>query len=97
MMIYYYLAAFLFCLGLLGSLIKKDVVSILICVELMLTACGLFFVLFSKTLGNIDGQLQVFFVIIVAAAEAAIGLSLVIAMFKKIKSAYSEDIQIYSE
>lgn len=97
MMIYYYLAAFIFCLGLLGSLIKKDVVSILISVELMLTSVGLFFVLFSKTLGNIDGQLQVFFIVIIAAAEAAIGLSLVISMFRKIKSAFTDDIQIYSE
>jgi len=97
MEIYYYLAIFLFCLGLLGTLIKKDLISILLCVELMLSSVNLLFALFSKAIGVPDGQLQVFFVIIVAAAEAAIGLSLIITLFKKVKSGYSEDVLILSE
>lgn len=97
MMIYYYLAAFIFVLGLAGTLIKRDLLSILLCVELMLTAVNLFFVLFSKSLGVVDAQLQVFFSIIVAAAEGAIGISMIIALFRKTKSAYADEIFIYSE
>lgn len=97
MMIYYYLAAFLFTLGLAGTLIKRDFISILLCVELMLSSVNLFFVLFSKSLGIIDAQLQVLFAIIVAAAEGAIGISIIIALFRKTKSAYSDEIFIYSE
>ncbi len=95
--VYYYLATFLFCLGLLGTLIKKDLISILLCIELMLSSVNLFFALFSKSVGIADGQLQIFFVIIIAAAEAAIGLSLIIALYKKIKSGYTEDVLIMSE
>jgi len=95
--LYFYLAIFLFSLGLLGTLIKKDLISILLCIELMLSSVNLFFALFSKSVGVPDGQLQIFFIIIVAAAEAAIGLSLIITLFKKIRSGYSEDVVILSE
>ncbi len=97
MMIYYYLACFIFALGLVGTLIKKDLISILLCIELMLTSVNLFFALFSKSLGSADAQLQVFFTIIIAAAEGAIGISMIMALFRKIKSAYPDDILIYSE
>lgn len=97
MMIYYYLAAFLFSLGLVGALIKKDLISILLCIELMLSSVNLFFALFSKSLGLVDAQLQVFFTIIVAAAEGAVGISMILALFRKIKSAYSDEVLIYSE
>lgn len=97
MAIYYYLSAFLFSLGLIGSLTKKDLVSILLCIELMLSSVGLLFVLFSKMNGAVDGQVMVIFIMIVAAAEAAIGLSLVVSLFRKIKSAYRTDVQIFSE
>ncbi len=97
MMIYYYLAAFIFVLGLVGTLVKKDLISILLCIELMLTSVNLLFTLFSKSLGVIDAQVLVFFFIIVAAAESAIGISLIITLFRKTKSAYSDDVLIYSE
>lgn len=97
MMIYYYLASFIFVLGLVGTLLKKDLISMLLCIELMLTSVNLFFALFSKSLGIIDAQLQVFFTIIVAAAEGAVGISIIMALFRKIKSAYSDEVVIYSE
>lgn len=97
MIIYYYLAAFIFLLGLVGTLVKKDLISILLCIELMLTSVNLLFVLFSKSLGIVDSQLQVFFVVIVAAAEGAIGIGLILTLFRKINSAYSDDILVYSE
>jgi len=83
MIIYYYLCVFLFCLGLIGALTKKNLVSLFLSIELMLAAIGLFLVLLSKSVGNIDGQILVFFIIVVAAVEAAIGLCLVIQHFRK--------------
>lgn len=97
MIIYYYLAAFLFCLGLVGVLTKKNLISILLCIELMLSSVNLFFVLFSKTTGNIDSQLHVFFIVTVAAAEAAIGLSIIVSLFKKINTTESDEVIIASE
>ena len=97
MIIYYYLGIALFFLGLIGALIKKDLVSILVCVELMLSSVNLLFVLFSNTTGNIDGEVQVVFTIIIAAVEAAVGLSLIISLFHKNRSVYTEDIVIASE
>ena len=97
MIIYYYLAVALFFIGLIGALIKKDLISILVCIELMLSSVNLLFVLFSNMNGNIEGQVQVVFTIIIAAVEAAIGLSLIISLFNKSKSIYSEDIAIASE
>ena len=97
MIIYYYLAAFLFCLGLVGALTKKNLISLLLCIELMLSSVNLFFVLFSKTTGNLDSQIQVFFIVTVAAAEAAIGLSIIVSLFKKINSTESDEVSIQSE
>ena len=97
MTIYYFLAAFLFCLGLLGTIFKKDLISILLCLELMLAGVGLLFVLFSKATGLIESQLMVFFMMIVSACEVAIGLSLIISLFRKKQTIFSEEIKIVTE
>lgn len=97
MTLYYYLAPVLFCMGLIGTMIKKDLVSKLLCIELMLASVSILLVLFSKLHGVLDGQIQVFFIIVVAAAEVAIGIGLIISLFGSTKSAYAEDISIYSE
>ena len=94
---YYLLASFIFCVSLIGALTKKNLISIIICVEAMLASVALFFVLFSKVNGNIDAQIQVFFMVIVAAAEAAIGITIILSMFKKIGSTETADILIESE
>ena len=80
----YYLAlsAVLFCLGVLGFLIKRNIITIFICIELMLNAVNLAFVAFAAKLGNLDGQVFVFFVMVVAAAEAAVGLAIIIAVYR---------------
>ena len=79
---YLILAAALFLLGMLGFFIKRNIISLLLSVEIMLNAVNLTFVAFSSRNGQISGQIFVFFVLVVAAAEAAVGLALVIAMFR---------------
>jgi NADH-quinone oxidoreductase subunit K len=79
---YLILGAALFLLGMLGFFVKRNVISLLLSVEIMLNAVNLTFVAFSSRNGQISGQIFVFFVLVVAAAEAAVGLALVIAMFR---------------
>jgi NADH-quinone oxidoreductase subunit K len=76
------LSAVLFLIGVLGFLIKRNIIALLLSVEIMLNAVNLTFVAFSSWLHRINGQIFVFFVLVVAAAEAAVGLALVIAMFR---------------
>ena len=79
---YLLLAAALFLIGMLGFFLKRNIISLLLSVEIMLNAVNLTFVAFSSRNGQIAGQIFVFFVLVVAAAEAAVGLALVIAMFR---------------
>ncbi|MGA8100870.1 MAG: NADH-quinone oxidoreductase subunit NuoK [Candidatus Acidiferrales bacterium] len=72
------LSAVLFGLGVVGFLFKRNIIAIFMSIELMLNAVNLAFVAFSRALGKLDGQVFVFFVIVVAAAEAAVGLAIVI-------------------
>ena len=80
----YYLAlsAILFCLGILGFLLKRNIITIFMSIELMLNAVNLTFVAFAAQLRNLDGQIFVFFVMVVAAAEAAVGLAIIISVFR---------------
>jgi len=79
------LSAILFSLGVVGVIIRRNVIILFLCIELMLNAVNLAFVAFSRTAG-IDGQIFVFFVMTVAAAEAAVGLALVIAIFRHLET-----------
>ncbi len=79
---YLILAAVLFVIGVLGFFIKRNIIALLLSVEIMLNAVNLTFVAFSSQRGQISGQVFVFFVLVVAAAEAAVGLALVIAMYR---------------
>ncbi len=88
---YLILSGILFSIGTLGVLIRRNAIVIFMCVEMMLNAVNLTFVAFSKFLGNIDGQIFVFFVMTVAAAEAAVGLALMIAFYKNRESIDVED------
>ncbi len=72
----------LFSLGVAGFIIRRNVITIFMCIELMLNAVNLAFVAFSRQEGNLDGQLFAFFVIVVAAAEAAVGLAIIIALYR---------------
>lgn len=74
------LSLLLFAVGVLGVFLRRNVITVFMCIELMLNAVNLAFVTFSRALGAFDGQILVFFVMTVAAAEAAVGLAIVIAM-----------------
>ena len=76
------LSAVLFLIGMMGFFVKRNIIALLLSVEIMLNAVNLTFVAFSSRNGQISGQVFVFFVLVVAAAEAAVGLALVIAMFR---------------
>ncbi len=82
---YLILASMLFTVGVLGVLLRKNLLVVLMCIELMLNAVNLTFIAFSRFTGNIDGQVMVFFVMTVAAAEAGVGLALAVTVFKKFK------------
>ena len=83
---YLTLSAILFLIGVLGFFVKRNIIALLLSVEIMLNAVNLTFVAFSSRNGQISGQVFVFFVLVVAAAEAAVGLALVIAMFRNRES-----------
>jgi NADH-quinone oxidoreductase subunit K len=80
---YLLLALFMFFCGTVGVLFRRNLIMVLMSVELMLNAVNLVFVSASSVLNNLDGQIMVFFVITVAACEAAVGLAMVIALFRK--------------
>jgi len=73
------LSVALFVVGVVGVFLRRNVITVFMCVELMLNAVNLAFVAFSRTRGTVDGQVLVFFVLTVAAAEAAVGLAIIIA------------------
>ena len=79
---YLVLAAILFCIGIAAFLIKRNVITIFMSIELMLNAVNLNFVAFAHMWRQISGQIFVFFVMVVAAAEAAVGLAIIIALFR---------------
>ncbi len=89
---YLLLSAVLFSLGVAGFLIRRNVITVFMSIELMLNAVNLAFVAFSRHLGNLDGQLFVFFVIVVAAAEAAVGLAIIIALYRTRESLSVDDL-----
>jgi len=79
---YFVLSAILFTIGALGVLIRRNAIVIFMSIELMLNAANLSFVAFSQLYDTLNGQVLVFFVITVAAAEVAVGLALIVAIFK---------------
>ena len=79
---YLVLAAILFCIGICAFLIKRNVITIFMSIELMLNSVNLTFVAFAHQWHQLSGQIFVFFVMVVAAAEAAVGLAIIIAVFR---------------
>jgi NADH-quinone oxidoreductase subunit K len=82
----------LFCLGLLGVMIRRNLLIIYMSLELMLNAANLALVACSRFTDNLDGQVFVFFVITVAAAEVSVGLALIVALYRKRQTAQVEDL-----
>jgi len=89
---YLTISALLFALGLLGVIVRRNVLVIYMCLELMLNAANLAFVSMSRFNNNLKGQVMVFFIITVAAAEVAVGLALIVALYRKHATAHVEDL-----
>ena len=89
---YLVVSMLLFCLGLLGVIVRRNVLVIYMSLELMLNAANLALVAFSRFTNNLDGQVFVFFTITVAAAEVAVGLALIVALYRKRQTAHVEDL-----
>ena len=83
---YLILSGVLFAIGVFGFLVKRNIITIFMCVELMLNAVNLTFVAFARFYGDLAGQGVVFFVMAVAAAEAAVGLGIIVAIFRNRQS-----------
>ena len=91
---YIALSGILFILGALGVLLRRNAIILFMSVELMLNSANLLFVAFARHLGQLDGQVLVFFVITVAAAEVAVGLALIVAIFRTKKSINIDEINL---
>jgi len=81
----------LFIIGALGVCLRRNAIVLFMCVEMMLNAVNLAFVAFSKLHGNLDGQIAVFFVMVIAAAESAIGLAIILSVFRSVASVETTD------
>ena len=84
---YLVLSAILFSIGAAGVLVRRNAIVVFMCIELMLNASNLAFVTFARTLGQLDGQVVAFFVMVVAAAEVVIGLAIIVSIFRTRNSA----------
>jgi NADH-quinone oxidoreductase subunit K len=90
---YLVLAAMLFSIGAVGVLVRRNVLVMFMCIELMLNAVNLTFVSFAHALDDIAGQVIVFFTLVVAAAEVAVGLAIIVAIFRRRRNATADDLQ----
>ena len=91
---YLALSAILFTIGVLGVLLRRNVIVVFLSIELMLNAVNLSLVAFSQSFGHVDGQILVFFVMSVAAAEAAVGLAIVIALYRNTLSVNVDEFNL---
>ena len=91
---YLALSGILFSVGVLGVLTRRNAILVFLAIEIMLSAVNLAFVAVSRFVGNLDGQVMVFFTITVAAAEAAVGLAIVMAMFRRRESVDISDFNM---
>lgn len=91
---YLVLAAVLFTVGAVGLLVRRNTIVMFMCIELMLNAANLTFVAFADALDDISGQVIVFFTLVVAAAEVAVGLALIVAIFRRRQDVTADDVSM---
>lgn len=91
---YLILSAILFSLGVLGVIIRRNVIVLFLCIELMLNAVNLTLIAFSRYLNSVDGQVFVFVVMAVAAAEVAVGLGIIVSIFREKSTTNVDDINL---
>lgn len=89
---YLVVSGLLFCLGLWGVIVRRNLLIIYMSLELMLNAANLALVAFSRFNNKLDGQIMVFFIITVAAAEVSVGLALIVGLYRKKQTAHVEDL-----
>ena len=87
-------SALLFCLGLAGILTRRNVLMILLCIEVMFNAANLAFIAYARAWGDLGGQIVVFFVITVAAAEVTVGLAIAILLAKQLKTLNVDEVSL---
>ncbi|MBN8670257.1 MAG: NADH-quinone oxidoreductase subunit NuoK [Flavipsychrobacter sp.] len=88
---YLFLSLALFCIGMMGAMMRRNAIIVFMCIELMLNAVNLLMVAFSKMYNDSAAQIFVFFIMVVAAAEVAVGLAIIVMMYRKV---HSVDINI---
>ena len=91
---YLALAGFLFTVGVVGVLVRRNAIVIFMFIELMLNAVNLAFVTFARMHGAVDGQVLVFFVLVVAAAEVVVGLAIIVSIFRRRATANVDDVHL---
>jgi NADH-quinone oxidoreductase subunit K len=91
---YLTLSAVMFTIGAIGLLVRRNVLVMFMCVELMLNSANLTFVTFARKLNDVGGQVAVFFVLVVAAAEVVVGLGIIVAIFRRRVGATADDMHV---
>src|SRR4051812_27077858 len=91
---YLILASMLFAIGAVGLLVRKNTLVMFMCIELMLNAANLTFVSYANALNDISGQVIVFFTLVVAAAEVAVGLAIIVAIFRRRQDVTADDVDL---
>ena len=91
---YLILASMLFTIGAVGMLVRRNTLVMFMCIELMLNAANLTFVSFANALNDISGQVIVFFTLVVAAAEVAVGLAIIVAIFRRRQNVTADDVDL---
>ena len=89
---YLVVSGMLFCLGLFGVIARRNLLVVYMCLELMLNAANLALVAFSRFTNTLNGQIMVFFIITVAAAEVTVGLALIVALYRKKHTVHTDDL-----
>lgn len=92
--VYLLLSALLFAIGAVGVLVRRNAIVVFMCIELMLNAVNLSLVAFSRINGSLDGQIMAFFVMVVAAAEVVVGLSIIMAIFRMRRTSSVDDANL---
>ena len=87
-------SALLFCLGLIGIMTRRNVLMILLCIEVMFNAANLAFIAYARAWGDLGGQIAAFFVITVAAAEVTVGLAIAILLAKQLKTLNADEVSL---
>lgn len=91
---YLIVSALLFTIGTIGVLVRRNVIVMFMCIELMLNAVNLTFVTLDRMMGGLDGQVAVFFVLVVAAAETVVGLAIIVSIFRRRASADADQVNL---